>query len=177
MRKLGIIAVLSLMALALAAVPALAAKPTDTGGGNPHFISASGSVDPNTGALLVTFKEAGLGTNQLINYDVTIASASADYQCYNKPGNIPQADNKHVEATNLNLDVGTFSSGQNGQVTQTNLAVPGTPLDEGDFSCPRGQVLFLDGVSYTNVTLVDSTNNRSIPLGSFSDPDIHIRLS
>jgi hypothetical protein len=53
MRKLGIIGVLSLMALALAAVPALA--------DSPHFTKASASTD-SSGNLIVTFKESGLGT-------------------------------------------------------------------------------------------------------------------
>ena len=63
MRRIGIIAVLSLMALALAAVPALAQ--------NPNFIKASGSVSATTGALTVSFKEAGLSDNQLIDYKLT----------------------------------------------------------------------------------------------------------
>jgi hypothetical protein len=51
MRKIGIIAVLSLMALALAAVPALAAS------GSPHFIrsATNASVDQG-GNLVVNFK-------------------------------------------------------------------------------------------------------------------------
>jgi hypothetical protein len=52
MRKLGIIAVLSLMALALAAVPALAQ--------NPHFVGSLVGRDAGT-QLRVSGKIAGLG--------------------------------------------------------------------------------------------------------------------
>ena len=37
---------------------------------NEHFVRASGSLN-NDGSLTVSFKEAGLGTNQLINYTLT----------------------------------------------------------------------------------------------------------
>jgi hypothetical protein len=46
---------------------------------SPHFIRASGSLN-NDGSLTVDFKEAGLGTNQNINYELT-ANASATYVC------------------------------------------------------------------------------------------------
>ena len=55
MRKIGIIAVLSMLVVALAAVPALAQ--------NPHFISASASGPAANGNLTVNFKIAGLGAN------------------------------------------------------------------------------------------------------------------
>src|SRR5262245_15122647 len=57
---------------------------------SPHFIgSASASIDASTGALVVTFKEAGLGTNQLVTYEVE-ADASGQYQWFNHGGNKPQ---------------------------------------------------------------------------------------
>ena len=55
MRKIGIIAVLSLMALALAAVPALAAAPTT---GNAHFIKSATSASVQNNNLVVNFPKA-----------------------------------------------------------------------------------------------------------------------
>ena len=52
MRKIGIIAVVSLMALALAAVPAFA--------GNPHLIKNATGATLSGSNLVVNFKEAGL---------------------------------------------------------------------------------------------------------------------
>ena len=153
MRKLGIIAVLSLMAVALAAVPALA--------DNPHFIRASGSLN-NNGSLTVSFKEAGLGTNQNIDYALT-ADATATYVCVNRGGANPSAQNKTTVAGPV-ISTGTFNSGKNGQVT-ASLTVSPPP---SDISCPPGQSLELASVSYENVTLTDTTNNVSIAVGDFS---------
>src|SRR5215216_4800920 len=150
MRKIGIIAVLSLMAVALAAVPALAQ--------NEHFVRASGTLN-NNGTLTVAFKEAGLGTNQLINYELT-ANATATYVCVNRGGANPSAQNKTTVSGPVSA-TGTFSSGKNGQVTES-LTVSPPP---SDITCPPGQSLELASVSYTNVVLTDTTNNISISVG------------
>ncbi len=59
---------------------------------SPHFISATRTLNGN-GSLTVNFKEAGLGTNQNINYILT-AQATATYVCVNKGGTNPSAQNK-----------------------------------------------------------------------------------
>jgi hypothetical protein len=69
-RRIAVVA-LVFVAFALIAQQALAVS--------PHFIRASGSLESN-GALTVDFKEAGLGTNQNINYTLT-AQATATYVC------------------------------------------------------------------------------------------------
>jgi hypothetical protein len=153
MRKIGIIAVLSLIALAVLAVPALAQ--------NEHFIRASGALNAN-GSLTVNFKEAGLGTNQNIDYALT-ADATATYVCVNRGGANPSAQNKTTVAGPV-IATGTFNSGKNGQVT-ASLTVNPPP---SDISCPPGQSLELASVSYTNVVLTDTTNNVSIAVGDFS---------
>ena len=59
---------------------------------------------------------------------------------------------------------GTFSSGKNGQVAASlTLNPPG-----GSFSCLSGQSLEIAQVTYTNVTVTDTTNGitESIP-GTF----------
>ena len=122
---------------------------------SPHFIRASGSLN-NDGSLTVNFKEAGLGTNQNINYELT-ANASATYVCVNKGGANPSAQNKTTVAGPVSA-TGTFNSGKNGQVT-ASLTVDPPP---SDISCPPGQSLQLAQVSYTDIVLTDLTNSESI---------------
>src|SRR5215211_7341691 len=161
MRRVGIIAVLSMLLLAFAASAALAQ--------NEHFIRASGSLN-NNGTLTVSFKEAGLGTNQNITY-VLSADATATYVCVNRGGANPSAQNKTTVAGPV-ISTGTFNSGKNGQVT-ASLTVSPPP---SDITCPPGQSLELASVSYTNVVLTDTTNNVSINLGDFSSGCLQPRV-
>src|SRR5215208_3388462 len=153
MRRVGIIAVLSMLLLAFAASAALAQ--------NEHFVRASGSLN-NNGSLTVSFKEAGLGTNQLINYTLS-ADATATYVCVNRGGANPSAQNKTTVSGPVSA-TGTFSSGRNGQVTASLTLSP----PPSDISCPPGQSLELASVSYTNVVLTDTTNDVSIAVGDFT---------
>ena len=131
---------------------------------SPHFVRVSASGPNSAGQLVVSFKEAGLGDNQLIAYRAS-ADATATYACINGGGKHPQATNKEsfagpVEAT------GTFSSGKNGSISQSLTLSPPGP---GSFTCPPGQRRILADVSYTNVAIADTTNGvtESIP-GTFS---------
>jgi hypothetical protein len=130
-------------------------------GVSPHFINASGTLNAN-GSLTVNFKEAGLGTNQNITYTLT-GDATATYVCVNKGGANPSAQNKTTVSGPVSA-TGTFNSGKNGNVT-ASLTVSPPP---SDITCPNGQSLQLASVSYTNVTLTDTTNNVSVSLGDFS---------
>lgn len=150
-RRIAVVA-LAFMAVALIAQQAFAQ--------NPHFIRASGSLNAN-GSLTVSFKEAGLGDNQLIDYALT-ADATATYVCVNRGGGNPSAQNKTTVAGPV-IATGSFASGKNGQVS-ASLTVSPPP---SDISCPPGQSLELAEVSYTNVVLTDTTNNVSIALGPF----------
>lgn len=128
---------------------------------SPHFISASGTVNSD-GSLTVKFKEAGLGTNENINYTLS-AQGTATWVCVNNGGANPSAKNK----TTVNGPVsasGTFNSGKNGNVT-ASLTVQPPP---SDITCPSGQTLKLASVTYTGVTLTDTTNGISISLGDFT---------
>jgi len=154
-RRLLVILALPMMlaGLAITAPAALAV--------NAHFISASGTVNSD-GSLTVKFKEAGLGTNQNIDYALT-AQGTATWVCVNKGGANPSAQNK----TTVNGPVsatGTFNSGKNGNVT-ASLTVQPPP---SDITCPKGQTLQLASASYTGVTLADTTNGVSVSLGDFS---------
>ncbi len=129
---------------------------------SPHFVRATGDV---SGAnLVVSFKEAGLGTNQLITY-VATADATATYVCVNRGDANPSAQNKTTVSGPVSA-TGTFSSGKNGQVTASLTLSPPGP---GGFSCPPGQSLEIAVVTYTNVSITDTTNGITEPVeGTFS---------
>src|SRR5215475_15137272 len=122
---------------------------------SPHFVGkvTTTLVDGNA---VVSWKEAGLGNNQLITY-VASADATATYNCVNGGGQCPNAANK-VTVSGPVTATGTFSSGDNGQITQSLTLEPPGP---GEFSCPGGQTLTLSEVSYSNITITDTTNNIS----------------
>jgi len=128
---------------------------------SPHFVRASASLSGSS--LTASFKEAGLGNNQLIAYTLS-ADATATYVCVNRGGANPSASNK----TTVNGPVsasGSFSSGKNGQVNASlTVSAPGP----GSFSCPNGQRLDIAQVSFSNVTITDTTNSVSESLGAFS---------
>ena len=149
-RILFILALPMMLAAAVwAASPALA--------DSPHFISASATASGTN--LIVSWKEAGLGTNTLTSYTTT-ADATATFVCVNGGNKNPSAANK----TTVNGPVsasGTFPSGKNGNVTASLTLTPPGP---GTFSCPSGQKLETAQVTYTNVTLTDTTNHIQAPL-------------
>jgi hypothetical protein len=149
------------MVVATAALVVMLAMAAVAVAQNEHFVRASGSLN-NNGSLTVSFKEAGLGANQNIDYTLT-ADATATYVCVNRGGANPSAQNKTTVAGPVSAS-GTFNSGKNGQIT-ASLTVSPPP---SDISCPPGQSLELAQVTYTNVTLTDTTNDISISLGDFS---------
>ena len=123
-----------------------------------HSVSASIS---NSGALVVSFDERGLGNG---NIDYTLdADATAVYACINGGGKHPQAANKET----VNGDVtaaGSFES-RNGRV-QASLSAG--PISAGSFTCPGGQRLVLAAVSYSNIVLTDTTNGTSVSVSGLS---------
>ena len=88
MRKIGIIAVLSLMMMALAAVPALAA--------NPHFLRGPTFTDNGT-TVTTTGTIAGLG-----NQDVTVqvlASGTGTVTCTNPAGKVAPGQDQEINTS------------------------------------------------------------------------------
>ena len=135
-------AVVSVLAFA---APALA--------GAPKFHSATSSVN-NSGALVVSFDERGLG-NDNIDYTLT-ADATALYACINGGGKHPQAANK--EAFEGQVSGGASFEPKNGRVVASLTA---GPLQAPQFTCPSGQRRVLAAVTYTNIVLTDTTNGVS----------------
>jgi hypothetical protein len=146
---------------------------------SPHFISANDALasidEPKPTDLSVSWKEAGLGNNQLIGYTAS-ADATATYACINNGGNHPQASNKTSVSGPVSAS-GTFSSGMNGQITASlNADEP-----ESTNFCPGGQSFVLASVSYTGVQLCDTTDSlcESLPALSqtFCDLDTLTRAT
>ena len=130
----------------------------------PKFHSASATIN-NSGALVVSFDERGLG-NENVDYTLT-ADATATYACINRGGHHPKAENKETVSSS---ETGQASlEPKNGRVV-ASISV-GPPL-AGDFQCTSStgqpQILVLASVSYSNIVLTDTTNNVSRPLGDVS---------
>src|SRR5215207_7393530 len=95
MRKIGIIAVLSLLALALAAVPALAAKQTTPTSG-VHFTQGGEPTCTIVGTTVTCDAElVGLGQGDILTS--TTVSGGAVYTCENKGGNQAPGQNVVLE--------------------------------------------------------------------------------
>lgn len=157
MRRFLVLAAFAVAGL-VAAVPAQA--------DSPHFIKASATVD-NSGNLACSFKEAGLGN--VTTADVSCAAnATAVYQCWNKGGNHPQAGNKETVSGPVSGG-GTFPV-RNGQTTGT---ITVNPPDPGAFTCPNGQRLFLQDVSYTDIVLSGQGATADVP-GTITAIGIHV---
>jgi len=154
MKRLSMLAI-CLIAIATFMVTAAQAQ-------SPHFLSASDALvtsGTDAGDLLVSFKESGLGNNATIDYTAA-GNGSATYACINKGGNHPSAQNKVTNAGPVSGS-GTFSSGKNGSITAT-LTVE--EVGAGSFSCPGGQSLVLGSVSFSGITLNDTSNGVSEPV-------------
>jgi len=131
-----------------------------------HFFSATSSID-NNGALVVNFDEAGVG-QQLVNYTLN-ADSTVIYACINGGGNHPKASNK--ETVSGGVSGQTTARPKNGRVVSSLSA---GPLSAGSFSCPSGQTLVLAKVTYSGITLTDTTNGVST--GGYSGSDLPVVL-
>jgi hypothetical protein len=129
---------------------------------SPHFLFADASII-NTDELSVAFKDAGLGTGATsIAITVDVANATVVYQCFNNGGNHPKAGNKETVSTQLSVSQNFPVS--HGQATGSLVVAPPGP---GDFSCPSGQSLYLQSVTYQGIIVSDATGNS---LGATPDP-------
>jgi hypothetical protein len=133
------------LAIGLFAQAALAAS--------PHFLRISASRSGNN--LIVSFKEAGLGNNQKIDYRASAAFSRTD-SCVNGGRKVP-SDPKKTATSGTVQAFGTFSSGKNGSISASLTLRPlATTLQ-----CPPGQRATLMSLSYSNVSVSDLTNNVS----------------
>jgi hypothetical protein len=151
MKRTNVFAIATALVLS-AVLPLFALASPGTGA---HFNSANDSIDPGNGALDASFTVAGLGNNPVTDtITMAISTAKAVYQCFNGGGNHPKAGNKDTVSTSLTTS-GTFGpSDQHGSLGGSLTAGP--PPPDPSFSCPSGQALFLQSVSYSGITLTDS---------------------
>src|SRR6266487_2761045 len=141
MRRIAFVLISAVATVVMTATAALA--------DSPHFLFANNSVSTSTGALTTSFKDAGLGTGvSSVQITLTVDNATAVYQCFNNGGHHPKAGNKETVSTSLST-TGNFPV-RNGQTTGS-LTVG--PPSQGDFSCPNGQSLFLQEVTYTGTNV------------------------
>jgi hypothetical protein len=116
-----------------------------------HFVRGPNAFLNGT-SVNVTWKEAGLGSNQPVEYRAD-AVGSAVYACRNHGQICPNAANKVSVTSNVST-FGALSSGKNGTVTGTlTIDLPTTSL-----SCPNGQEVVLTEASFSNIRLSDLTN-------------------
>ncbi len=118
---------------------------------SPHFSRVVAALRGEN--VVVSFKEAGLGNNQLISYTAS-ANGTAIYACINNGGKNPSAANK-VSVNGPVSASALISSGKNGTVTGS---VTISPVPSENF-CPNGQTFILAYVSYSGIRITDTTNN------------------
>jgi hypothetical protein len=115
-----------------------------------HFFSVTSSIN-SSGSLVVSFDEAGVG-QQTVSLSIS-ASGKAVYACINGGGNHPSASNKQTVNGPVSAS-GTFAPTKNGRVTGSLMAAP----PASTLKCPTGQSFVLASVSYSGITITDSTN-------------------
>jgi hypothetical protein len=137
------------------AVAALALVAGTVWADSPHFVGRVTATLLANNDVLVCFKEAGLGSNVLIEYAAT-AQVTATFVCVNNGGECPNAANKQT-VSGPATGTGAFSSGKNGSIDEC-IIIDGP--DAPDF-CPGGQTETLDVISYASIAITDTTNNVS----------------
>jgi hypothetical protein len=121
---------------------------------NPHFVGTPKASLTADFAVAVQFKEAGLGSNQKIDYLVS-ATASGSCACVTHSGNCPNAANK-FPPTEVSGQ-GSFTSGKNGSISATVTTDVPDCLTVSPSSCPNGQTNTLVSISYSDIAITDTT--------------------
>jgi hypothetical protein len=163
MRKLTLLVALLVVAVAVSAAHAA--------GGSPHFIKHDTFASLSGSSLVCNFKEAGIaaGSSETITCS---ASEAVTYECVNGGGRNPSASNKRTIQTTSSAS-GDFTADQNGNVAGQLTIAPADPASVG-FSCPPGQTVTFVSVTYSNVTLTDTTSGATASLGgtfTYTNPD------
>ena len=123
---------------------------------NPHFIDSKTSATlESDGDLVVKFKETGLGDAET-NYSFS-ATATVTCTCVTRSGNCPSAANKQTFDQDVSQEA-SFSP-KNGSVSATiTITAPECP-DSSPPTCGGGQRFELSAISYTEISLTDTTND------------------
>jgi hypothetical protein len=142
LRKFGIIAVLSLLAVALAAVPALAVTDFTNAPSGAHYRQGNAepicteTTVPTTGAVTVSCTGTTIGGVGNTNADLLLSvTGTADFVCHN-PGN-----ENIVEPHSASVDEAvsaTLVPSRNGQLIVPAQSVTISPEDAAEqFECPN----------------------------------------
>lgn len=170
MRKIGIIAVLSLMALAIAAVPVLAATNFNNAPSGAHY--KNGSVEPvctpDFDAVSVECSGTQIGGVGNMNAVLELTlSADADVVCRN-PGSKKQIVEPHSYTDTESITV-PLAPSRNGTLIVPGVDASITPSEvDADFQCPNPN--WTDEV--TNVTLSGFT--YTLTFVGFANPVISL---
>jgi hypothetical protein len=131
-----------------------------------HFIKNATTATLSGANLTVNFKEAGLPSGA-VETITTAATATTTYECVNGGGKNPQASNKTTTVSDVSK-TGTFTADKNGNLVGSQTLSPPTAAQLG-FSCPPGQTTTFVSVTYTNVSVTDTTSGATMSFpGSFS---------
>jgi hypothetical protein len=125
---------------------------------NAHFVKTPTASFTEDFDILSTFKEAGVGNNVSITYNLT-ATATGACACVTKNGNCPQAANK-IPPIGV-LGTGTLESDKNGNIVGSLIAEEPECQQVSPATCPHGQTNTLTSISYSDITLTDTNNNVS----------------
>jgi hypothetical protein len=153
--------------LATASAPALlVAVALPANAGNAQFIKPATSASQSGTTVTVSFKEAGLASGSVETVSVSALTSTA-YECVNGGGKNPSASNKRSFTTTVRKS-GTFSADRNGNVVGSETLSPPSAASLG-FSCPSGQQTTFVSVSYSNLTVKDTTSGAGTTFsGTFS---------
>jgi hypothetical protein len=174
MRKLAIWGVLALMALAIAAVPALAAKPgTGSTSGNPHYVGAAPTINisGNTATVSSGAKVAGIGSEP-VTFLLTV-SGFVTTQCTNPAGNVAPGQNSSFTVSGEPVVVtpdqtGTLTVPEG--ISASGPAV-GDPVSNRDAGCPNRQWSgSVTSSTITSATLTVSQGGSVIPALTVTAP-------
>src|SRR5262249_48245993 len=86
-----------------------------------------------------------------VQITASVDTATAVYQCFNNGGNHPKAGNKETVSSSLQVS-GTFPV-RHGSTTGSLTLSPPSP---GSFTCPSGQTLFLQDITYSGISVSDA---------------------
>lgn len=154
---------LSRLASTAAAAIALVISPlvSHAQGSGAHFLGDTTDSIADSGQLVVSIDEAGVGGDQVQYVVDTLALAT--YACINGGDHSPKASNKQTFSHGITGNFMLATAG--GHVTAT-LTVD--PVGPGDFTCPGGQQLVLASITYDDVALTDVPNGVTIDLPDVS---------
>jgi hypothetical protein len=152
--------------LLVAPVVVIGTAGTSYAAGNAHFIKSATSFSGSGSTVTVKFKEAGLASGSVETVTVS-ATALTTYECVNGGGKNPSASNKKTTRSQLSKS-GTFSADRSGNIVGSLTLTAPTAAQLG-FACPKGQTVTFVSVSYSNITITDTTSGATTgSTGSYS---------